>query len=188
MAERFHVMDDLSRARARRLGQRVPAEPGLSDSERKGIRLGTMIQDVSRIRRSAYDRYMKPLGVTRAQWSVLAQLSRQDGLVQAKLADMMGIGRASVGSLIINLEANGLIARHPDPIDQRAKRVYLTRSARDLIKRMKKHEIEFNEQTLIDLTPDERKVLFKSLIKIKNALARFAADDFKTRERPGLSD
>src|ERR1700745_1841291 len=48
----------------------------------EGIRLSFLIHDVSRMRRSAYDQFMKPLGVTRAQWWVLAYLSRHDGMMQ----------------------------------------------------------------------------------------------------------
>ena len=40
------------------------------------LRLGFLIHDVSRLRRSAFDRCLKPLNVTRSQWWVLAYLSR----------------------------------------------------------------------------------------------------------------
>ena len=55
-----------------------------SDASRDGIRLGFLIHDVSRMRRSAYDQFMKPLGITRAQWWVLAHLSRHDGMMQTQ--------------------------------------------------------------------------------------------------------
>ena len=41
------------------------------------LRLGFLIHDVSRLRRSAFDRCLKPLNVTRSQWWVLAYLSRK---------------------------------------------------------------------------------------------------------------
>src|ERR1700733_6630780 len=66
-------------------------------SEREGIRLGFLIHDVSRMRRNAYDQIMKPLGVTRARWWVLAHLSRQDGIMQTQLADVLDVGKASLG-------------------------------------------------------------------------------------------
>jgi MarR family transcriptional regulator, transcriptional regulator for hemolysin len=145
-----------------------------SDASREGIRLGFLIHDVSRMRRSAYDQFMKPLGVTRAQWWVLAYLSRHDGMMQTQLADVLEVGKASLGDVIESLERNGWVERRPDPTDKRAKRVYLAKPAQVLIKRMTTMEDDFNSQILAELDPAERAELYRSLQKIKNALSRLA--------------
>jgi MarR family transcriptional regulator, transcriptional regulator for hemolysin len=145
-----------------------------SDASREGIRLGFLIHDVSRMRRSAYDQFMKPLGVTRAQWWVLAYLSRHDGMMQTQLADVLEVGKASLGDVIESLERNGWVERRPDPTDKRAKRVYLAKPAQVLIKRMTTMEDDFNSQILAELDPAERGELYRSLQKIKNALSRLA--------------
>jgi MarR family transcriptional regulator, transcriptional regulator for hemolysin len=144
----------------------------INDVGREGIRLGFLIHDVSRMRRSAYDQFMKPLGVTRAQWWVLAHLSRHDGMMQTQLADVLEVGKASLGDVIETLEAGGWVQRRPDPSDKRAKRVYLTKPAQGLIKRMSVLENEFNGQILSDLSNSERTELARALVKIKHALAR----------------
>ncbi len=143
-----------------------------TDSAREGIRLSFLIHDVSRMRRSAYDQFMKPLGVTRAQWWVLAYLSRHDGMMQTQLADVLEVGKASLGDVIESLERNGWVERRPDPTDKRAKRVYLAKAAQGLIKRMTTMEIEFNGQILGELSSAERAELGRSLQKIKQALSR----------------
>jgi DNA-binding MarR family transcriptional regulator len=143
-----------------------------SEVGREGIRLGFLIHDVSRMRRSAYDQFMKPLGITRAQWWVLAHLSRHDGMMQTQLADVLEVGKASLGDVIEGLENGGWVQRLPDPSDKRAKRVYLTKPAQGLIKRMTVMENEFNGQILGDLSASERSELASSLIKIKHAIAR----------------
>ena len=61
------------------------------------LRLGYLIHDVSRLRRSAFDRCMKPLNVTRSQWWVLAYLSREDGMTQSRLAEELDIGKVAIG-------------------------------------------------------------------------------------------
>lgn len=144
------------------------------DVSREGIRLGFLIHDVSRMRRSAYDQFMKPLGITRAQWWVLAHLSRHDGMMQTQLADVLEVGKASLGDVIESLEAGGWVQRRPDPADKRAKRVYLTKPAQTLIKRMTVMENDFNSQILSDLENEEITVLIRSLIKIKHAISRLA--------------
>ena len=142
------------------------------DDAREGIRLGFLIHDVSRMRRSSYDQFMKPLGITRAQWWVLAHLSRHDGMMQTQLADVLEVGKASLGDVIEGLESSGWVDRRPDPSDKRAKRVYLTKPAQTLIKRMTKMEHEFNSQILMDLSPTERADMMRNLLKIKHAIAR----------------
>lgn len=141
---------------------------------REGIRLGFLIHDVSRMRRAAYDQFMKPLGVTRAQWWVLAYLSRHDGMMQTQLADVLEVGKASLGDVIESLERSGWVERRPDPSDKRAKRVYLAKAAQAMIKRMTSMENEFNSQILAELSPAERTELNRSLGKIKLALSRLA--------------
>jgi DNA-binding MarR family transcriptional regulator len=126
------------------------------------------------MRRSAYDQFMKPLGITRAQWWVLAHLSRHDGMMQTQLADVLEVGKASLGDVIEGLESGGWVERRPDPTDKRAKRVYLTKPAQSLIKRMTVMEHDFNSKILIDLSAPERAEMMRSLLKIKHAIARLA--------------
>ena len=116
--------------------------------------------------------------VTRAQWWVLAYLSRHDGMMQTQLADVLEVGKASLGDVIESLERSGWVERRPDPTDKRAKRVYLAKAAQGLIKRMTAMENEFNSQILVELSGTERAELSRSLQKIKLALARVS---------PGLS-
>jgi MarR family transcriptional regulator for hemolysin len=125
------------------------------------------------MRRAAYDQFMKPLGITRAQWWVLAHLSRHDGMMQTQLADVLDVGKASLGDVIENLEERGWVERHPDPADKRAKRVFLTRPAQAMIKRMTVMEDDFNSQILHDVSAAERAELARTLLKIKQAISRF---------------
>jgi hypothetical protein len=79
------------------------------------LRLGFLIHDVSRLRRSAFDRCLKPLNVTRSQWWVLACLSREDGMTQSQLAEELDLGKVAVGGLIDRLEKAGLLGAMPMP-------------------------------------------------------------------------
>jgi len=98
------------------------------------------MHDVSRLRRTIFDDFMKPLNVTRSQWWVLAYLSRHDGMIQSDLANVLELGKAALGSLIDRLEAAGLVRRGADDSDRRAKRVYLSPAGSQLIKEMQRDE------------------------------------------------
>jgi MarR family transcriptional regulator, transcriptional regulator for hemolysin len=139
---------------------------------RQAIRLSFLIHDVSRMRRTAFDQLMKPLGVTRTQWWVLAHLSRNDGMMQTQLADALDVGKASLGTFLERLEASGLIERRDDPIDKRAKRVYMARAGHQLLKQMMQEEIVFNERILRDLSQHDRESMIRTLTCIKRALSQ----------------
>jgi DNA-binding MarR family transcriptional regulator len=142
------------------------------DLEKQAIRLSFLIHDVSRLRRTAYDQLMKPLGVTRAHWWVLAHLSRNDGMMQTQLADALEVGKASLGTLIERLEQGGLIERREDPIDKRAKRVYMSRAGQQLLKKMTQEESGLNELILKGISPTARASMIQHLSLIKHALTK----------------
>ncbi len=143
-----------------------------SDSEkrRQGIRLGFLIHDVSRLRRAAYDQLMRPLNVTRARWWVLAHLTRHDGMMQSELAEVLEVGKASLGTVIEQLESAGWVERRADPSDKRAKRVFLSSTAQPFIQRMILEEEQFNERILAALDADSRETLLQLLNTIKQSI------------------
>jgi len=124
----------------------APAAP--SHSTDWELRLGFLIHDVSRLRRSAFDRCLKPLNVTRSQWWVLAYLSRQDGMTQSQLAIELDLGKVAVGGLIDRLEKTGLVRREADAGDRRVNRVFLEPKSKQLIARMRRVSHKMNEQIL----------------------------------------
>jgi DNA-binding MarR family transcriptional regulator len=98
-----------------------------------GLRFGFLIHDVSRLRRIVVDRALKPLGITRSQWWVLAFLSRHDGMTQTSLANDLDLTKVAIGGLLDRMEASGYVERRADPSDGRARRVYLTAAGKDLV-------------------------------------------------------
>ncbi|MFG1287420.1 MarR family winged helix-turn-helix transcriptional regulator [Xanthobacter versatilis] len=140
------------------------------------------MHDVSRMRRRAFDEYMKPLGVTRAQWWVIAHLSRRDGMVQTELATILDVGKASLGAVIDRLEKSGLIERRPHPSDRRAKSIFMTQKARDLVSQMQAAEREYNDLILRELSEADRDQLLLLLERVKDALAGLAQGDEDSEE------
>jgi MarR family transcriptional regulator, organic hydroperoxide resistance regulator len=79
---------------------------------------------------AAVDRAVAPLGLTHAQYSLLASLREMtySGSTpsQRELADHTGLDPIFVSKLIRTLEANGLVGRTPHPADARAVQLALT--------------------------------------------------------------
>ena len=150
----------------------VVASPARAAEENWDQRLGFLMHDVSRLRRTVFDDFMKPLNVTRSQWWVLAYLSRHDGMIQSDLANVLELGKAALGSLIDRLEAAGLVRRGADEADRRAKRVFLSPAGTQLIKEMRVRSHEMSERILEGLDNDTRHTLADLLGQVKvNLLA-----------------
>ena len=145
--------------------------PGASRNDTRDLRLGFLIHDVSRLRRKAFDQLMKPLGITRSQWWVIAHLSRHDGMMQTELATLLDVGKMALGGLVIRLEAGGWIIRKPDPADGRIKRVFLTSTSHGLIRKMQRAEKRHNDVVLKGVSQEERDVLTEIMTRIKRNLS-----------------
>lgn len=142
----------------------------VSESENWDQRLGFLMHDVSRLRRTVFDEFMKPLGVTRSQWWVLAHLSRHDGMIQSDLANVLELGKAALGGLVDRLEGSGVVERRSDEIDRRAKRVYLSAKGVQLISEMRGKSHEMSERMLEGLDVASRRALSDMLLQVKHNL------------------
>lgn len=137
------------------------------------LRLGFLIHDVSRLRRSAFDRCLKPLNVTRSQWWVLAYLSREDGMTQSRLAEELDLGKVAVGGLIDRLEKSGLVRREADASDRRVNRIFLEPKSKALIAKMRKVSHRMNEQILDGLADNRLEGTATTLDSMKRNLLRY---------------
>jgi DNA-binding MarR family transcriptional regulator len=134
------------------------------------LRFGFLIHDVSRLRRIVVDRALKPLGVTRSQWWVLAFLSRRDGMTQTALAADLDLTKVAVGGLIDRMETSGVVERRPDQNDGRIKRVFLTKEGMSLVNKIKQHVDSVEEQIIIAVDDNELGRVAQTLSTIKHTL------------------
>ncbi len=104
----------------------------------EGFEVGTpgfLVWRLSMAWRAAVDRALAPLGVTHAQYAVLASLygmlhaGRQPS--QRQLADHTGLDAIYISKLVRALERDGLLERAEHPSDTRAVALSLTARGRD---------------------------------------------------------
>jgi MarR family transcriptional regulator, transcriptional regulator for hemolysin len=132
--------------------------------------IGVVISDVARLLRTEFDRRVRRLGITRAQWLVLTRLHRRPGASHSELAEMVEVEKATAGRMIDRLVANGWVERRSEPGDKRVKRVYLTREAERVHKRIWRVAEDTVETALADLSARESKQLFTLLQRVKETL------------------
>ncbi len=136
------------------------------------FKFGYLVHDVSRIRRTVMDQALRPLGITRSQWSVLSALSRggNDGMMQVDLARLLEVGKVTVGGLVDRLEATGQVERRGDANDRRAKRVFITEQGFEVIRQMILVGTELNERILGNVSPRDLQICEDVLFKVKEIL------------------
>jgi len=137
------------------------------------LRLGFLVHDVSRLRRRGVDRALKPLGVTRSQWWVLAFLSRADGMSQVALADELDVGKVALGQLIDRLEKTGFVSRRPDDA---VKRVYLTKRSQALIAHIRENVGATEKEIVVKIDESDLKATVRALRGMKQNLLALIGD------------
>jgi DNA-binding MarR family transcriptional regulator len=147
------------------------------------LRFGFLIHDVSRLRRVVVDRSLKPLGITRSQWWVLAFLSRRDGMTQTALAADLDLTKVAIGGLLDRMEAAGFVERRADQNDGRARRIYLTRAGAKLVSTIRETVESIELEILSRVPDDELSQAAETLRKLKDTLLEMAgveAEDIET--------
>ena len=134
---------------------------------------GFLLSDVARNLRKTVDHEAKALGMTRAQWSVLVRLQRQEGLQQAELASSLDLAPITLARLIDHLEEMRLVERRPDPDDRRAYRLYLTASAGPVLTKLSKIGERIMQGALKGLDDDHLGTLIAHLSHIHSNLKSY---------------
>lgn len=141
------------------------------------LRFGFLIHDVSRLRRIVVDRALKPVGITRSQWWVLAFLSRRDGMTQTALAADLDITKVGMGGLIERMEGSGYVERRTDPRDGRIKRVYLTAAGAKFVNTIRVNVDKVEGEILSDISDDAMQVTAETLVTLKRKLLELTGGD-----------
>ena len=131
-----------------------------------------LLADASRLIRKLADRRLGPIGVTRAQWQALANLTRMGPMTQAALAEVMEVETATIARLIDRLEAAGWIARKAEAQDRRVKLVTMTDKATAIMDEVGVIGQKLRDDMLVDLSPSELEALIGTLTTIKSRLIR----------------
>ena len=129
--------------------------------------VGFLLSDTARLMRRAFDARARLLGVTRPQWRTLFTLSRQEGLTQGALADLMEVEPITACRMIDRLEEAGHVERRRDPADRRAWNIFLTDRSRPLIAQLKAVADEMATAALAGISPAEHDALADTLSRIR---------------------
>jgi DNA-binding MarR family transcriptional regulator len=131
---------------------------------------GFLLHDAARLYRRDFERRARQLGLTRAQWSVLAHLARNEGTNQSAAADVLEIEPITLVRLLDRLEAAGWVERRADPHDRRARLLYLTSKAHPILDQMYALSLETRNLALTGVSEPDRAAMIDALIQIRQNL------------------
>jgi MarR family transcriptional regulator, transcriptional regulator for hemolysin len=137
---------------------------------------GFLLHDIARLVRKRYEQRARPLGLTRAQWQVLAHLQRHEGINQSGLAELLEIEPITIARLLDRMEEAGLVERRADPADRRARRLFLTERARPMLERGRALGDEVRAEAFAGLGPTERESLIDMLLRVRGNLSEKRGD------------
>ena len=135
------------------------------DHDRRAI--GFLIADVARLMRASFDRRVRQLGLTRAQWLVLVRLGRRPGMTQSELAESLEVERATAGRMVDRLERKDWVERRADAADRRVNRLYLTAEAEAVQARVANLGGDLVDEALVPLAEAEQLALAALLERVK---------------------
>src|SRR5690348_8770632 len=129
-----------------------------------------VLHDVARLLRTRFDQRARARGMTRAQWVILARLSRQPGMSQNELAGICEVEPITIGRLVDRLEARGLVERRPDPTDRRVNRLHLLPAAQPILEEITSYRDVLLDDIVDGLGEPARNALLDALLHMKTKL------------------
>lgn len=135
---------------------------------------GYLANHVARLFARELAEAVRPLGLAPAQFMVLLELWREEGLTQKDLVGRLDVEQATIAATLARMERDVLIERKPDQADARARRIQLTARARALQEPALAAAKSVNARALAGFSEAEREALLAGLRRIVGALSRSA--------------
>ena len=108
------------------------------------------------------------MSLTPEQWFILNKLDWQDGRTQRELVEDIFQDQPNITRIVASLEKQGLVVRRPDPVDGRAKRVFLTRAGKRAATTLGDMAAQERGLVLQNIDPDELATARKVLAQLES--------------------
>ena len=135
---------------------------------------GYLLKDLGQLYTRRFEERAQALQLTLLQCKTLAKLSKNEGISQARLAELAESDPMSVVRILDYMEAEGWVERRADPNDRRARCLYMKDKARPILDEIWRLADETRREFRGDLSAEECEQLIGMLERI-HATARAMA-------------
>lgn len=111
----------------------------------------------------AHGRFVKAAGLSLPQFSILMQLHFHPQCSMSEICTRMSMSNAAASQLVDKLVQGGLVERTEDPNDRRAKQLRLAEKGRKLIENSEKQRLQWVDQLVDSLSPQEQEQVANSM-------------------------
>lgn len=132
---------------------------------------GFLLSDTARMLRKRFDERARQHGATRAQWKALLGISRNEGINQGNLADLLEVEPITLCRLIDRMQESGLVERRRDPNDRRAWQLFLTDRAGPVLEELHETADELMSQALSEISETQIDTMTELLNRIRHNLS-----------------
>ncbi|BFM50067.1 MarR family transcriptional regulator [Marinomonas sp. THO17] len=134
-----------------------------------------LITDILRLMRREYRK--SDLGMTPMQARALVYVSRNEGIRQVALAELLDIQPITLARLIDQLVSDGLVERKADPKDRRANALFLTKQATTWLIEIDKEIQRVRSKALQGLSEEQIQAAMEVMNKMHENLANDSLPD-----------
>jgi DNA-binding MarR family transcriptional regulator len=127
---------------------------------------GFILNNVSRLYVKRFETLANQLPLTLSQCKALNHLARNQGISQTRLADIADIEPMTLVRILDRMELDGWIERRTDPVDRRARALYLTSDATPILERVGRVTAQIRGEVLAGLSAGERDQLMSLLEQV----------------------
>ena len=132
---------------------------------------GFLLSDTARMLRKRFDERARQHGATRAQWKALLGISRNEGINQGNLADLLEVEPITLCRLIDRMQESDLVERRRDPNDRRAWQLFLTEKAGPVLEELHETADELMSQALLEISETQIDTMTELLNRIRHNLS-----------------
>src|SRR6202048_2389173 len=133
---------------------------------------GFLLKDLSRRYVQRFEVRAREICRTLPQCKVLVRLEKNEGVSQARLAELAEVDAMTMVRILDRMEADELLKRRPDPADRRARCLFLTPKAKPLLDQIWRLAEATRAEVFAGIGETERDVLMTVLERIHDNLSR----------------
>ncbi len=124
---------------------------------------GFLLKDVSQRYTARFEQHAQEISLTLMQCKVLVHLDKNEGVSQARLAQLTGLEPMMMVRLLNGMEKEHFLERRSDPEDKRARRLHLTAQARPLVDEIWRLAAKTRAEMFADVSRQDRDTFLRVL-------------------------
>jgi MarR family transcriptional regulator, transcriptional regulator for hemolysin len=132
---------------------------------------GFLLKEVTRRYVLRFEVRAREISLNLAQAKTLTRLEKNQGVSQARLAELAEVDAMAMVRILDRMEADGLLERRPDPADRRARCLYLTAKAKPILSEIWRLSDETREELFAGVGKADRELFMSVLERIHDNLS-----------------